>query len=551
MPVVKLSVDRINDLLGADLQLEELTELLFNLKSEIEEIDDKYITIEINSDRPDMMMSEGVVRALKGLLELELGAPKYIYENMDASLEIYNVPSRRYIAMGFVLNIKRHEDLVDELIQFQEKIHTTYGRNRKKIAIGIHDADKIDSYSCRYMLVDLNTEFIPLDIGRPMSIKEVLKSTPQGVKYGDLSLYDGKHPAIICEDEIISLPPVINSDITRIDYSTKNILIDVTGIDRELVNGIVELLTTTIAEGSHTRNIGRVLHIDKTSNTEFYLPTYSMGEMSLDTDLVRKTIGYDIEIGSIVDSLRKMRFDAYATDERSIRVYVPPFRLDIMEPIDLVEDIAIAIGYGNLEPEIVPSFMPGRYTNMTVTGRKIRDLMIGLGYSEIYTHILMPDYIVEKLSPYKYLKVLNPVSSEMSVARPSLILSLLNFLRRVQYDPKPIKIFEIGEAIVRGDDGYWKTVYRLSAALMDHEVGFEDIQADLYALIRALNLAPSVEPYSNPLFIEGRCGRIKVGEVYLGVIGEANLDILEKLDIVYPIAMFEIDLDKLVNLMIK
>jgi phenylalanyl-tRNA synthetase beta chain len=82
LPVVKLSIDRIERLTREYFTQDKLRSLLMRIKSETE-FEDGYVYVEVNSDRPDLMVSEGIARALKGLLDKELGLPKYSYNNED------------------------------------------------------------------------------------------------------------------------------------------------------------------------------------------------------------------------------------------------------------------------------------------------------------------------------------------------------------------------------------------------------------------------------------------------------------------------------------
>jgi len=98
----------------------------------------------------------------------------------------------------------------------------------------------------------------PLGNERTMTIREVLAHTEQGVKYGNLSLtsFEGRaaHPAILDEEgNIISLPPVINSDITRVEAGTRDLFIDVTGTDPYMVSKVLDVLVSNLLERRHSR----------------------------------------------------------------------------------------------------------------------------------------------------------------------------------------------------------------------------------------------------------------------------------------------------------
>ncbi|MEM3491360.1 MAG: phenylalanine--tRNA ligase beta subunit-related protein, partial [Fervidicoccaceae archaeon] len=249
MPVLYLNPERLISFIGdRGIALEKLNEILFSLKSESSLTADGLLEVEVNSDRPDLFISEGIARAVKGLIGYEKGLFQPRIQDSSYMLKVDEVPSRPFIAIGIVRGVELGEEGLKELIQFQEKLHITIGRNRRKMAIGIHDLRKIPSQDLRYTMVTLEHEMFPLGIREKKKIREVLSGTPQGRSYGEISLIGGAHPAIFSGDEIISLPPVINSEITRIEPDTKDLLIDVTGIDEETVLKTLDLITSILNE---------------------------------------------------------------------------------------------------------------------------------------------------------------------------------------------------------------------------------------------------------------------------------------------------------------
>ncbi len=550
MPVIRLHARRLSQILGREIPSEQLGRLLMRLKAEVEEVGREYISIEVNSDRLDMMTSEGVARALKGLLGIEVGLPKYSYRGGGYELEVLEVPSRPYIAMAVIRGVRSSEEYIEELIQFQEKLHTTIGRRRRKVAIGIHDLSKIPSNKCIYRELEPGERLVPLGYARSMSVAEMLSSTEQGRLYGSISLRDGRLPGIVCGDTIISVPPVINSNITRVTQDTEDLLIDVTGTDLDSVLKTLEILSTTLAEGSRYREIGRVLVKAPWGYME--TPRGESRIMRIDASWASKILGLDMDGSYIAKMLLAMRIDARALGSE-VEAAIPPYRIDIIDPVDLVEEVAIAIDLNSIDPEPLVSTLPGRPSRESIVRRRVRDIMIGLGFTEIYRHVLVPSKTLADLGYTDFLRIKNPVSSEMDAARPSMIPSILEALRHSQHSPKPVKVFEIGEIVVRDPSTYtgWETRLAMAAAILDHEISFEDIQAPLFSLLRSLGLEPKTAPTRNTIFIDGRAARIMVNNTHLGYIGEASIETLKSLEIQFPIALFEIDLTKLLEIMGK
>lgn len=556
MPVVRLSIERIEKLVGRRFQYDELESYLMRLKSECNR-SDGYVDVEINSDRPDLMISEGVARSLKGLLELELGLPRYRYEDYDKIyLNVERVDSRPYILMAVIRNLDSDEEFLRELIQFQEKLHATIGRNRRKVAIGIHDLSKLAGGECVYKYVSIEERMIPLHRESYMRISDVLRETEQGVLYGKIALERDLHPAIICGGEIISLPPVINSDITRLESGTRDILIDVTGVDLEAVEKTLEILTTTLAENSRERSIGRI-YVDSRWGGRYY-PQGRTGTLDIERGYIASVTGVELGEGEIIESLRRARFDVERLDRGLYRVLIPSYRIDILHKIDLVEEIVISYGLDRVEPEYISTTRRGRLRSETILIRRIRDILTGLGFTEIMSYILSSKELYEKLSWKNYVEVANPVSKEFSIVRSSMLPSILRILYEVQNESKPIKIYEVGEYVTIDPSSYTGTRTRLglAMALMDYEMSFEEIHSMIFSLFRYLGLDIKISRSCNEnifreeidLLIEGRRGFVKIGDKCVGLLGETHPRVLEILRIKYPIVVSFIDLDRVLEI---
>jgi len=549
MPVLRLSIPRLLSLVGEDLGIDELRSHLFRLKCESEVLEDGRLEVEVNSDRPDMFSSEGIARALKGLLRRERGFR--IPEVYDSGYVVYVDPPRRrpYIAVATVENVKLDEVALEELIQFQEKLHVTYGRNRRRIAIGIHDLSKVPSKELRYLDVVIDqVRFRPLHHEEVMAIRDVLRRTEQGAMYGSIALDGDKHPAIFSGGELISLPPVINADLTRLEPGTSSLLIDVTGTDRELVDRVLGLLVLNICEASRSCRIGRARVVYRWG-VEHATPSLGIGVVELDPRYVNDLLGTALSPREIAEALEYMRFRTEVLGGRLIRVEVPPFRFDVLHPADLAEDVAMFVGYDELGPEEVPS--PGyRQPSLEVrVERAVRDAFVGLGYHEVNTFTLAPSSVVRLVEPKGFVRIANPLSVELDSLRPSLVPTMLLVMRASQHAALPVKVFEVGDAVVPepASPTGWRTARYVAAGLMDSVLRFEELHADVYAAIRELGLEPRGRACRKEFLIEGRTACIEAEGIELGFMGEVSPRILEELGIANPVAVAELSFDALVE----
>ncbi|MEM0065055.1 MAG: phenylalanine--tRNA ligase subunit beta [Metallosphaera sp.] len=541
MPTININKWILKDLTGLNEQ--ELEEYLFRLKSEVSALNEDEYSIEVNADRLDMLSLGGIVRALKGITEQELGEPRYIVKETDYSLEVGDVPSRPYALACVVYNVKLDPEVyLKELIQFQEKLHDTIGRKRKKVAIGIHDLEKVKSKRIQYRLVPYSAKFVPLGQDKEMSVDEVSRNTYQGKQYSQISMRDGYSPAIVDEEGILSLPPVINSERTRVTSRTKSLLLDVTGTNLDSVVQTMDLIATGLAE------LGAEIGIVKIEGIEIgRSPVLRHDTVYARLADIRERLGINLSGDQVVKLLRKMRMEAEVRGD-SVVVNVPPYRVDIMNYTDIAEDVGMAYGYENFDLEKSRVYEIGHLFSITSLYRKLRISLVGAGFVEVYSLNL----IKSSYQKGEYVKISNPISIEYDSIRNSLAWNSLLFLSRNQHSRFPVRIFEIGDVVRRDnakDTGYTNETM-LSVAIMDSRVSYEMLQAPIHqVLLNLTGTVPSYKAKDNDLFIRGRSAEIWLGYEKIGILGEINPSVLNEFGLVYPVLFSEISLNVLEEVM--
>lgn len=534
---IVLKESRLLNLLG--LEEKDLNDVLFNLKSEVEKRGEDELEIEINSDRLDMLSPEGIKRAVDGILGRKLGEAKYEVVPTNYQLIIDDVESRPYALAAVVYDVKLDDDRIKELIQFQEKLHCTIGRKRKKVAIGIHDLDKIDGKVIRYSKVPLDYKFVPLNSDKEMSVSEVISSTEQGKLYGNISIKDNYSPAILQEDgQVLSIPPIINSNKTKINSSTKNLFIDVTGTNFDAVAQTLDLLVSNLAEGGS--KIGTVKVSRYTSSS----PLLIHNKLVVKTSDINKRLGLSLSTEEMAKYVRMMRMDANINSDE-IEVIVPQYRIDIMTYVDIAEDVAMAYGYKSFSLPQYTSKGMGELLPITKLERAFRDLAIGGGFQEIFTFVLnKSSYLLYN----DFVKIQNPITVEYDAVRNSLIWNMLKFLAKNQHARFPIRVFEVGDVVVKSeesDTGY-KNDTRACLAIMNSRVSYEELQSVVHQILYNLKgKEPRYVRQEKDYFIKGRSAKILFDNNVVGEIGEISPEILEKFNIENPVVIAEIYLEKL------
>ncbi len=543
MPVVTLYWDELEELVGKSR--EEILERLPMLGCDIERVEEDHVDVEFFPNRPDLYSVEGVARALKGFMDIEFG---YVdYKVHEGNWKIYvddSVKSVRPRIVGCVVrNINIDERVLRSIIEIQEDLHWTIGRNRRKMAIGIHDLSKI-SFPLRYTAVSEDFSFVPLDFEEEMSVREILEKHPKGREFGFILKDTDKYPMIVdSKGNAISFPPIINAEMTRVTERTTDLFIDVTGFD-DNVDKALKILAAMFSDRGGRLEYVEIVYTDKTEKT----PDMSPEIMKVRKSEIYSLLGFRISDEEIKLALGRMRYGFEIGDDE-ITVFVPPYRADIMHEWDIIEDIAIGYGYDRIKPEYPSTPGIGREHEWFRIKDIAREIMIGLGFTEVITFTLTSEKVQYEFMKRRgeawkdYVPVMHPLTEEHRIIRTEILPKLLEVLANNKHHPMPQKIFEVGD-VVRG----LKNRLHLSACVTHSKANFSEIRSYVQAVMRELDLEWNVEESDDEAFIKGRRADIIVKGKKVGVFGEVQPEVLEKFDITTPVAAFEIDLSELFDL---
>ncbi len=556
MPTITVIYEDLLNQIDKKLSIEALQDIFFLTKCQVESIDNNEITLEIMADRPDLLSTEGIARELRGILGLETGLKEYKIKRSDVTIIVEPTVEivRPYISSSVIRDIKLDDEGVRQVMQLQEKLHLTYCRKRRKVSIGIHDLDTIEHDVYYAGIPPEKIRFIPLDEKREMNGKEILELIPKGREFGHIIKDFPRYPLLYDRNgNVLSMPPIINGVVTRVTEGTKNLLLDITGTDPDLVEFVNNIMTTNIFERGGT--IEKVKIIQK--GKERYAPKLKSRSIRVRTNFANKTLGLNLTNTQIEKSLKKMRYGIKKTNNNFLEVYVPPYRADILHEIDVIEDVALGFGYNKLKPEMPSVSTMGIERDIIVFIRKACDIMIGLGFQEILNYIMTnKKNLFDKMEIHDYnaVEVENPLTNEYSILRNSLLPGLINFLSYNKHVSYPQNIFECGDIIIFDEVKPTRTSNkkRIAAAICDYRVSYEDIQSILYSFLKNLGVKDwNLKSTKNPSFINGRVASLRINNTHkeLGIIGEIDPKILNNFEIENPTVAFEIELEDIMSLL--
>lgn len=549
MPVISISIDRFNKLLDKKVtSVRELADKLPWIGLDIEDAGTNYIKIEYTPNRPDLGTPVGIARVYEGLFNDKIGLIEYtVFSDnyvINVNPSVHNI--RPFIVSCVVKDVNMDEDTLIEIINLQEDLHQGLGRGRRKVSIGIHNLDVIN-FPISYTTVDEKFSFIPLNTNYPMSIESMLENHPIASKYKQLVSEFDRYPILIdAKGNVLSFPPIINSEYTRVYENTKNLFIDVTATDLERALNVLNILATTLAD--YGGKIYEVKIFYEKDNKDMITPDLRPYKFKVNSseliNMTKRYLGLDLSINDIVVSLLKCRFGV-SLDETSdeITIHIPKYRVDILHLIDIVEEIAIGYGYWKIKPEYPQRYSVGEIHILSRIIDKIVQIMISLGFIEVINYILTNpiDQTQKMFVDKEMIMVEASKTTEHSALRFWIIPQLLKNLYISKDELFPQKIFEVGEVF---EDGIQEDIH-LAAAISHSKAGYSEIRSILDAVINRIKINMKIEATRHPSFINGRVGTIIFKDQKIGIIGEIHPKILRNFGLEMPVSVFEVSLTKL------
>lgn len=547
MPVVEFPIEDINRIFS-DYDLEYILNMLPFIGLDLEHQDDKNIRLEYSPNRPDFSTFYGISRALMGLLGKEVGIPKFeVHENNKNLINVGpSVSEVRPFIVGIVAkDHKLNNKTIKQIVSMQEDLHNGLGRKRSKASIGFHNLDNIN-FPLEYTTM-ANLSFIPLDHSSELTLTEILSNTEQGKKFGKL-LKGSRYPVLRdSKGNVISLPPIINSESTRISNGVNNLFVEVTGVDKKAVYNVMDNIVATLADiGFKLETVIR----QQGNSRDTFSANLNTTLLNIKTDYINKSLGLTLSIEDLIDCLRKSRLDATPNDSNSINCMIPSYRIDIFGPIDIVEEVAIGYGLYNLEPSLPKSRLFGNKSKQNYFLDKIRQALIGMGLIENINFILSNKDIHFKkmnLKEPNFFTVNNSKSDEHDILRMSLLPSLLYSLSKNIHEEYPQKLFEIGSIFGREQVKFEK--WSLSCVSAFNGVTFSEIRAILQSLMEVcFNAKFETKQSENSSFVKGRSADIIYNGIVIGQIGEISPLLIDSFKIKMPVAAFELDLTEFLRI---
>lgn len=445
-------------------------------------------------------------------------------------------------------------------------------------------------------LVDISN-YVMFELGRPSHIFDLDKIngglTVRWGKEGEtLKLLNGNtvkldgftKVGVIADDSAVeSLAGIMGGDHTAVSDDTQNIYIEAAfwfpkavagrsrhfnfstdaghrferGVDPEFTVEHIERITQLVLEICGTPATQVCAIDDQQPNMPHPKP------VQLRVARAAKVIGMPVTQQQCLDALNGLGLPATVESEGVISVTAPTFRFDINLEEDLIEEVARMIGYDNL-PTTKPlaPISPKLRAENKRSPYAVRHALAALGYQETINFSFVEEkWEAELAGNTNPIKLLNPIASQLSVMRSSLIGSLMQVLKfNVDRKAPRVRVFELGRVFLRDDSvvesdttvkGFEQPMrvaglaYGAAAQQQwgqaDAKVDFYDVKGDVEALLAPLK--PVFEAAEHPAMHPGRCARVVLNGKAIGVVGELHPQWRQEWDLAQAPVLFELELD--------
>ncbi|KIK68046.1 hypothetical protein GYMLUDRAFT_36866 [Collybiopsis luxurians FD-317 M1] len=616
MPTVAVDKSDLWERLGQEFSSEEFDALCFEYGVELDEdttaevqeairnglpAERPQLKIETPANRYDLLCIEGIARALQVFLG-KAKAPRYrlVYPTRGESdlLTVTIHPETKKIrplfACAILRNVKFTPRSYASFIDLQDKLHQNICRRRQLVAIGTHDLDTLKGPFRYEARAPKDIKFAPLNKEQEYNGEELMtlyESDKQLSRYLPIIRDSSVYPIIYdAEDRVLSMPPIINSNHSKITLNTTNIFIDVTATDQTKLDIVVNIVATMFSEYCAEPFTIEPVKMILPDGSIKISPDLSERRMLAHASYINSCTGLSLKSEQVSSLLSKMSLfpTLSTTDPDEIVVSIPPTRPDIFHECDIMEDAAIAYGFNNLPHTFPPTTTVGQPSAINKLSDIVRLEWALAGWVEVLPLTLCSHeenfaFLNHEDNGNTAVKIANPKTLEFQVVRTTLIPGLLKTIRENRSHSLPLKIFETGDVVFKDQtkERQARNERHAAAVWCNKTAGFEIVHGVFDRAMKMLEI-PRIsssdskaetgyymKETSDPMFFPGRAATIYyrappskrklsalqkikqdakaalhvTDDMVLGTLGILHPSVLEKFDIQYPCSAVEFTLD--------
>lgn len=588
MPTVAVKRDELFKRLGTTYTDEEFDELCFQYGIELDEVTSEKAEIEkeqgkkkaegasevveykidIPANRYDLLCLEGLVRGLL-IFKEKMKAPRYMLVRPPSGQSVQQLvikPAtaqvRPYAVAAVLRNITMTQENYNSFIDLQDKLHQNLCRKRSLVAIGTHDLDTIKGPFVYDAKPPADIRFKPLGQTKEYTAVELMElySGESHLKpYLPIIRDKPVYPVIYdANGVVLSMPPIINGEHSKISLNTRNIFIESTATDLSKAKIVLDILVTTFSEYCAEPFTVEGAEVVNPDGSRVTYPELAYRKEKIHVNTINKQVGVVMTADEMVTRLERMCLASEVVDGgTSLMVEVPPTRADIMHACDIMEDAAIAYGYDNISMTIPDCNTIAEQFSLNKLSDLLRPEVAACGYTEVLTFALcsredVADKLRKDIKTTKAVHIANPKTLEFQVARTSLLPGVLKTIQHNKNMPLPIKLFEISDVVYQdpSKDVGARNERRLCAVNYNKSPGFEVIHGLLDRVMQLLEMPTGggetgycLQASDDATFFPGRCADVIVQGQKIGTLGVLHPEVITKFELGLPCAALEISIE--------
>ncbi|CAH0752089.1 unnamed protein product [Diatraea saccharalis] len=582
MPTISVKRDVLFAALGKKYSDEEFQDLCFEFGLELDEVttekqmlmkeqgthagtgvsEEILYRIDIPANRYDLLCLEGLVNGIL-VFQGKKAPPQYkLTKHEDChSLHLTSATSqiRPYAVAAVLKGVTFTKQSYDSFIDLQDKLHQNICRKRALVAIGTHDLDSIQGPFQYDALPPNEIKFKALNQEKEMTALELMElysHHAQLKQYLPIIRDSPVYPVIKDKNGVVlSMPPIINGDHSKITLNTRNVFIEATATD--LTKAIIVLDTIVCMFSQYCAKPYEVQQckVFAPDGTYELYPKMEYREEYIDVNKANRYIGISEPEERVASLLSRMCLTAGAGEGGGLRVRVPPTRHDVIHACDLYEDIAIAYGYNNIErrtPAVTTSSAQEPLNKLT---EQLRRECACAAYTEALTFTLCSRDDVStklglKIEDVPAAHISNPKTLEFQVVRTTLVSGLLKTIAANKKMPLPLKLFELSDVVIMDPiaESGARNERRLCAVYCGKTAGFQFVHGLLDRVMALLRQPWAADGYTlkqsdDPAYFPGRCAEILLRGRVIGKLGVLHPQVLAAFDLANPCSALEFNIE--------
>ncbi|XP_021438612.2 phenylalanine--tRNA ligase beta subunit [Oncorhynchus tshawytscha] len=586
MPTVSVKRDLLFHALGRTYTDEEFDELCFEFGLELDEITSEkdiisreqgdtkaegasdviLYKIDVPANRYDLLCLEGLVRGLQ-VFKQKMEAPRYRRVSPASSepqrlvITEETTAVRPHAVAAVLRNITFTQERYDSFIELQEKLHQNVCRKRTLVAIGTHDLDTISGPFTYTAKPPGDIRFKPLNQAKEYTAQELMslyKTDSHLRHYLHIIEDEAVYPVIYDSNGIVlSMPPIINGDHSKISLNTKNVFIECTATDLTKAKIVLDMMVTMFCEYCEEPFTVEEAEVVYPDGRTCQYPELAYRKETLSADFINRKVGISESTEHIAQLLTKMCLRSEVmSDGEQIEVEIPPTRSDVIHACDIMEDAAMAYGFNNIPRTTPRTYTIANQLPLNKLSELLRQDLAAAGFTEALTFALcsqedIADKLLKNISETRACRISNPKTAEFQVARTTLLSGLLKTVAANRKMPLPLRLFEISDVVLKDEskDVGARNNRRLCAVYYNKSPGFEVIHGLMDRVMQLLEIKPGqgngyhIQAADDSTFFPGRCAEIFACGKSIGRLGVLHPDVINRFELTMPCSALDIDIE--------